>query len=62
MNVVPLDQLWVYLSGHPLLSLLVTLLAFIVAVRINRALGGTPLVHPVTLAIALLIGVNGHQK
>ncbi|WP_163575896.1 LrgB family protein [Halomonas faecis] len=56
MNVVPLDQLWVYLSGHPLLSLLVTLLAFIVAVRINRALGGTPLVHPVTLAIALLIG------
>ncbi|WP_163557511.1 LrgB family protein [Halomonas sp. NO4] len=56
MNVVPLDQLWVYLSGHPLLSLLVTLLAFVVAVRINRALGGTPLVHPVTLAIALLIG------
>lgn len=55
MSVVPLDQLWVYLSGHPLLSLLVTLLAFIVAVRVNRALGGTPLVHPVTLAIALLI-------
>jgi len=55
MSVVPLDQLWVYLSGHPLLSLLVTLLAFVAAVRINRLLGGTPLVHPVTLAIALLI-------
>ncbi|TFH85370.1 LrgB family protein [Billgrantia azerbaijanica] len=55
MSVVPLDQLWVYLSGHPLLSLLVTLLAFVAAVRLNRALGGTPLAHPVTLAIALLI-------
>ncbi|AMD02367.1 LrgB family protein [Halomonas chromatireducens] len=56
MSVVALDQLWVYLSGNPLLSLLVTLLAFMVAVRINRMLGGTPLVHPVTLAIAMLIG------
>ncbi|RDB43203.1 LrgB family protein [Halomonas sp. DQ26W] len=56
MNVVPLDQLWVYLSGNPLLSLLVTLLAFMVSVRINQALGGTPLVHPVTLSIAMLIG------
>ncbi|MBZ0330285.1 LrgB family protein [Halomonas sp. ANAO-440] len=56
MSVVALDQLWVYLSGNPLLSLLVTLLAFMVAVRINRVLGGTPLVHPVTLAIAMLIG------
>jgi predicted murein hydrolase (TIGR00659 family) len=56
LNVVALDQLWVYLSGHPLLSLLVTLLAFAAAVRINRALGGTALVHPVTLSIAMLIG------
>ena len=55
MSVVALDQLWVYLSGNPLLSLLVTLLAFMLSVRINRALGGTPLVHPVTLAIAMLI-------
>lgn len=56
MRVAALDQLWVYLSGNPLLSLLMTLLAFILAVRINRALGGTPLLHPVMLAIALLIG------
>lgn len=56
MSVVALDQLWVYLSGNPLLSLLATLLAFMVSVRINRALGGTPLVHPVTLSIAMLIG------
>lgn len=57
MNVVSLDQLWVYLSGNPLLSLLATLLVFVVAVRINKALGGTPLVHPVTLSIAMLIGL-----
>lgn len=56
MNVAALDQLWVYLSGNPLLSLLVTLLAFIVAVRVNKSLGGTPLLHPVMLAIAMLIG------
>ncbi|UYG09435.1 LrgB family protein [Halomonas sp. M4R1S46] len=56
MKVAALDQLWVYLSGNPLLSLLITLLAFLLAVRINRALGGTPLLHPVTLAIAMLIG------
>ena len=57
MNVADLDQLWVYLSGSPLLSLLATLLVFALAVRINRALGGTPLLHPVTLSIALLISL-----
>ncbi len=56
MNVAALDQLWVYLSGNPLLSLLVTLLAFMLAVRINKAVGGTALLHPVTLSIAMLIG------
>lgn len=55
MNVAALDQLWVYLSGNPLLSLLVTLLAFTLAVRINKAVGGTALLHPVTLSIAMLI-------
>ncbi|WP_445001370.1 LrgB family protein [Halomonas mongoliensis] len=57
MNFADLDQLWVYLSGSPLLSLLATLLIFALAVRINRALGGTPLLHPVTLSIAMLIGL-----
>ncbi|GHE19652.1 LrgB family protein [Halomonas urumqiensis] len=55
MNLAEFDQLWVYLSGNPLLSLLVTLLAFMLAVRINKGLGGTALVHPVTLSIAMLI-------
>lgn len=57
MNVASLDQLWVYLSGNPLLSLLTTLLVFALSVRINRAVGGTPLLHPVTLSIALLIAL-----
>ncbi|PRY71352.1 LrgB family protein [Halomonas ventosae] len=57
MNIATFDQLWVYLSGSPLLSLLATLLVFALAVRINRAVGGTPLLHPVTLSIALLISL-----
>ncbi len=57
MNIAAFDQLWVYLSGNPLLSLLMTLVAFAVAVRINRALGGSSLFHPVTLAVAMLIGL-----
>ncbi|APX93156.1 hypothetical protein BWR19_09555 [Halomonas sp. 1513] len=56
MNIVALDQLWVYLSGHPLVSLLATLVAFIAASWLNRKMGGTPLLHPVILSIALLIG------
>nr|WP_300309318.1 LrgB family protein [Halomonas sp.] len=55
MHVAGLDELWVYLSGNPLLSLLVTLLAFALAARINKWLGGTPLLHTVTLSIALII-------
>lgn len=56
MTLTDLDLLWVYLSGHPLLSLLVTLLAFAAAVRLNKLLSGTSLLHPVILSIALLIG------
>lgn len=56
MKMAGLDQLWVYLSGNPLLSLLATLLAFLLSVRINKWAGGTPLLHPVMLSIAMLIG------
>lgn len=57
MNIAAFDQLWVYLSGNPLLSLLITLVAFAAAVRINRALGGSSFFHPVTLSVAMLIGL-----
>ncbi|MFD2189867.1 LrgB family protein [Pistricoccus aurantiacus] len=55
MNIVVLDQLWVYLSGNPLLSLLVTLLAFLLASHVNRWSGGSTLLHPVIVSVALLI-------
>lgn len=55
MNLAALDKLWVYLSGNPLVSLLATLVAFMVAIRINRLAKGSPIVHPVIVAIALLI-------
>ncbi|MCI0511217.1 putative murein hydrolase (TIGR00659 family) [Chromohalobacter marismortui] len=55
MSVPALDQLWVYLSASPLLSLLATLLAFMAATYLNRCLGGTPFLHPVIIAIVLLI-------
>lgn len=56
MNDLRLEQIWVYLSANPLLHLFATLLAFIVATVINRWAGGTPLLHPVIVTIALLIG------
>lgn len=49
------ERLWVYLSGNPLVSLLATLVAFYLATHINRWARRSPLVHPVLVAIALLI-------
>ncbi|MEC9483076.1 MAG: LrgB family protein, partial [Halomonas sp.] len=56
MRWAAIDQLWVYLSGNPLLSLLATLVAFLLATRVNRLAKGSPVAHPVLVAIALLIG------
>lgn len=55
MKLHAFDQLWVYLSGAPLLYLLLTLVAFWLATVINKRLGGTPFLHPVLVAIALII-------
>lgn len=49
-------ELWVYMAASPLLHLLLTLLAFFLAQWINRRVGGSPLLHPVLVAIALLVG------
>lgn len=56
MSAFGLDQVWVYLAASPLLHLFATLIAFVIATRINRLAVGTPLLHPVIVAIALLIG------
>ncbi|WP_106478062.1 LrgB family protein [Phytohalomonas tamaricis] len=55
MTLHAFDQLWVYLSGAPLLYLLVTLLAFWLATVLNKRFGGTPFLHPVLVAIVLII-------
>lgn len=47
-------ELWVYLSGSPLLWLSVTLIAYCLADRIAAASGRHPLVNPVVIAVSLI--------
>lgn len=52
-----LTNIWVYLAETPLLGLTVTLIAFQLSLWLNRLAGGTPLLHPVILAMAMLISL-----
>ena len=47
-------QLWVYLSGEPLLWLSLTVAAYALADRLAAASGRHPLVNPVVVAVALV--------
>ncbi len=47
---------WVYFSAQPLLWLIITLATFAACRWFNQRLGGTPLLHPVLLALTLIIG------
>jgi predicted murein hydrolase (TIGR00659 family) len=49
-----LAAIWVYLAQEPLAALTATLLAWLAALRVQRALGGHALANPVLLAVALL--------
>jgi len=51
-----LASLWVYLAASPLLGLTATLLAYSLAYRLYELAGKRPLLHPVVIAVALLIG------
>ena len=51
-----LAEVWVYLARAPLAALTVTLLAWLAALRLQRALGRHPLANPVLFAVALLAG------
>jgi predicted murein hydrolase (TIGR00659 family) len=51
-----LATLWVYLSASPLLGLTATLLAYSLAYRLYELAGMRPLLHPVVIAVAVLIG------
>ena len=51
----PLDELWVYLSGSPLLSLLMTLGCYLAAVALFERGGRHPLLNPVLVSVAVLV-------
>jgi predicted murein hydrolase (TIGR00659 family) len=52
-----LDLLWVYLQQEPLLWLTATLAAYAFGHWLHRAVGGSPLVNSVAVAITVLVGV-----
>jgi len=49
--------LWVYLGASPLLWLLLTVGVYAVALRLQRALQGSPWANPVLLSVATLVAV-----
>lgn len=57
MAETPMTQIWVYLAASPLLWLTATLVCYLIAMRLFRLSGGNPLVNPVAIAVALLIGL-----
>ena len=57
MNELPLDALWVYLSGSPLLSLTVTLAAYLGASALFERSGRRPWLNPVLVAVLALVAL-----
>lgn len=55
MNEPDLANIWVYLSASPLLGLTTTLVAYLAAFRIYQRAGGSPLLNPVLVAMAMII-------
>ena len=53
----PITQLWVYLGTSPLLWLLLTIGAYVAALRVQKALGGSPFANPVLLAVAVIVAL-----
>jgi predicted murein hydrolase (TIGR00659 family) len=54
---IDLVELWVYLSGEPLLWLSVTVCAYAAADRISAASGRNPFANPVVIAVAFIAAV-----
>ena len=55
MDELPLDELWVYLSGSPLLSLTLTLGCYLGAVVLFERGGRRSLLNPVLVSIVVLV-------
>ncbi len=55
MNEPNLVTIWVYLSAEPLTGLSITLIAYVVAYRLYTYANANPLLHPVVIAVLILI-------
>ncbi len=56
MNELPLDALWVYLAGSPLLALAMTLAAYLAAVAAFERSGQRSWLNPVLVSVLALVG------
>ncbi len=54
MDDLPLDALWVYLSGSPLLALTATLACYLIATRLFERSGQFALLNPVLVSVTVL--------
>ncbi|HQW39047.1 MAG TPA: LrgB family protein, partial [Usitatibacteraceae bacterium] len=52
-----IHEIWVYLSGSPLLALILTLAAYQTGVVVYERFDRNPLANPVAIAIALVAAV-----
>jgi putative effector of murein hydrolase len=53
-NLPDIHEIWVYLSGSPLLALILTLAAYQIGVLVYERLGRHPLANPVAIAVLLV--------
>lgn len=54
MTDLPLDALWVYLSGSPLLALTATLVCYLIAISLFERCGQPALLNPVLVSVLVL--------
>ena len=55
----PISEIWVYLSGSPLLALVLTLSAYLLGLTLYERSQRNPLANPVLIAVVLVcIGIS----
>ena len=53
-NLPPISEIWVYLSGSPLLALVLTLSAYLLGLMLYERSDRNPLANPVLIAVILV--------
>ena len=53
-NLPPIAEIWVYLSGSPLLALILTLTAYQIGMLVYEKLNRNPLANPVAIAVLIV--------